>query len=161
SSHLVARSRGGSGLRVSVVQGVRTRPQPRRLQLLGDVGEGLEDGGARHVVDDAEGADLRREDEGYAPVLGFLVAAQRFYYALGRLANTAQGMPGRVERGERGFARAGLGKAEPLGDACFSRDAEGDGLPVGEAQVARDRLDGVADGVAVVQHVAQLGLLLV
>src|SRR5262245_130603 len=115
SSHLVARSRGGSGLRVSVVQGVRTRPQPRRLQSLGDVGEGLEDGGARHVVDDAEGADLRREDEGHAPVPGFLVAAQRFDYALGRLAHTAHGKPDRVESGELAIARAGLGKAEPLG----------------------------------------------
>src|SRR5262249_10856013 len=50
-------------------------PPPGRADSLslGDVGEGLEDSGARYVVDDAEGADLRREDEGHAPVLGFLV----------------------------------------------------------------------------------------
>src|SRR5215467_15927938 len=130
SSLLVARSRGGSGLRVSVVQGVRTRPQPRRRRSLGDVGEGLEDRGARYVVDDTEGADLRREDEGHAPVLGFLVAAQRFDHALRRLARTAHRKPDRVESSELAIARAGLGKAEPLGDACLSRDAEGDRLPV-------------------------------
>src|SRR5207244_8336058 len=57
--------------------------------------------------------------------------------------------------------RLGAGDAEPPREASLGDDTEGHRLAVGQARVARRGLEGVADRVAVVEDVAQLGLALV
>src|SRR6266545_3876819 len=126
-----------------------------------EIGHGFQDGRPGHVIDETEGADLGSEDKGYTPVFGFLVSAQRFDHALGRLAHTAHGQAQSVEGRELTRAQARCGQAETFGDAGFGGDAEGDGLAVSEATIPGDGLDGVADRVTIVEDVPELGFLLV
>ena len=123
--------------------------------------QGREDPAGRNVEARAgSGRSPGRGRTGPA-VARLLVATQRLDDRRGRCAE-ARSPAGRPRGAARPAAPGGRGgDAQALGQPGLGHDAEGDRLAVGPAVEAGRGLERVADGVAVVQDVAQLGLLLV
>src|SRR5262245_66640221 len=98
-----------------------------------ELGQGVQYGSARHVVDETEGADLGRQDERHAPILRLFVPGERLDHTRGVLAHAAYGQAYGLERRELPRACGGSGQSQALGDCGLGGDPEGHSLAVGEA----------------------------
>ncbi len=129
---------------------------PRRHHL-----EGILDLGPVHVTLDDHAAHRGRKDEDHPAVPGLLVAGQRVED--GCLGQVRDAWPwAEVVHGGGDRVEGRLNEQAPApGDPGRCDHPPAHGLAVGEPPVARDRLEGVAEGVAEVEHPPQAALALV
>src|SRR5262249_31012293 len=123
--------------------------------------ERVADCGRRDVEDETKGPDLGSKDERQPTIPCLLVPPQGFDDSRWRRAEAAHRKSCCTQQMLRALGNARLGDAESLGQPRLRHDAERNGLAVAPAAIACRGLERMADGVAVVEDVTELSLLLV
>src|SRR5262249_17695352 len=115
----------------------------------------------RDVVDEFEGSDGRRPDDGTASIARLLVPSHGGQHSVGIDIIGAGGESDLREHPLLTLDGRRIGDVQPPSQPSLRDDAERDCLAVRPALVTAGRLQRMTDGVSVVQHGAQVRLLLV